>query len=114
MSLALSQCWPCWSMISNVVERKDSAFARVPGVLAIERGLDDTTRELGQHNSELAKTRQELHELKQQLADLLEFFAAMKGAFKVLRWLGMLAKPMAAIVALGVALIGAWSAAKGI
>jgi hypothetical protein len=38
----------------------------------------------------------------------------MQGAFKVLRWLGMLAKPMAAIVALGVALIGAWNAAKGI
>lgn len=81
---------------------------------AIERGLGGTTRELGQSTAELAKTRQELNELKQQLADLLEFFGAMQGAFKVLRWLGMLAKPMAAIVALGVALIGAWNAAKGI
>ncbi|WP_263598956.1 hypothetical protein [Comamonas avium] len=33
---------------------------------------------------ELGKTRQELSELKQQLAELLEFFIAMKGAFKVL------------------------------
>ncbi|WP_312568277.1 hypothetical protein [Comamonas sp.] len=97
--------------IEQVNQRFDKGSERMA---AIERGLDDTTRELGQNTTELAKTRQELHELKQQLADLLEFFGAMKGAFKVLRWLGMLAKPMAAIVALGVALVGAWNAAKGI
>jgi hypothetical protein len=62
----------------------------------------------------LSKTRQELGELKQQLADLLEFFTAMKGAFKVLNWLGKLARPMAAIVALGVALAAAWNAVRGI
>jgi hypothetical protein len=37
----------------------------------------------------------------------------MKGAFKVLNWLGKLARPMAAIVALGVALAAAWNAARG-
>lgn len=63
---------------------------------------------------DLGAEAQELRELKAQLADLLEFFAAMKGAFKVLNWLGKLAKPTAAIVALGVALAGAWNAAKGI
>lgn len=63
---------------------------------------------------ELTATRKELHELKQQLADLLEFFGAMKGAFKVLNWLGKLARPATAIVALGVALVAAWNAAKGI
>jgi succinate dehydrogenase/fumarate reductase flavoprotein subunit len=65
-------------------------------------------------SKELSKTRQELGELKQQLADLLEFFTAMKGAFKVLNWLGKLARPMAAIVALGVALAAAWNAVRGI
>ena len=62
---------------------------------------------------ELTATRQELHELKQQLADLLEFFGAMKGAFKVLNWLGKLAKPTAAIVGLGAACLTAISAWKG-
>ncbi|MEG2468981.1 MAG: hypothetical protein RSB86_16525 [Comamonas sp.] len=71
-------------------------------------------QELGKTRQELGKTRQELHELKQQLSDLLEFFGAMKGAFKVFNWVGKLARPAAAIVALGVALIGAWSAVKGI
>jgi len=97
--------------IEQVNHRFDKGSERMA---AIERGLDGTTRELGQNTTELAKTRQELHELKQQLTELLEFFNAMKGAFKVLRWLGMLAKPVTAIVALGVALIGAWNAAKGI
>jgi hypothetical protein len=63
---------------------------------------------------ELEKTRKELHELKQQLADLLEFFGAMKGAFKVLNWLAKLARPVTAIVALGIALTAAWNAARGI
>ena len=45
-------------------------------------------------------------------AEILEFFRAMKGAFKVLNWIGKLAKPLAAIVALGAALIGLWTAAK--
>lgn len=63
---------------------------------------------------ELAATRQELHVRNQQLADLLEFFEAMRGAFKVLNWLGKLAKPTAAIIGLGAACITAWSAWRGI
>ncbi len=81
---------------------------------AIERGVNDANRGLGENNAELAKTRQELHELKQQLADFLEFFVAMKGAIKVFNWVGKLAKPMTAIVALGAACITAWSAWRGL
>ena len=44
--------------------------------------------------------------------EMLEFFRAMKGAFKVFDWIGKLAKPLAAIVALGAALIGLWTASK--
>lgn len=62
---------------------------------------------------ELAAERRELQELKQQLTDLLEFFTAMRGGFKVLEWLGKLAKPLAALVMLGTALYGAWVAARG-
>ncbi|WP_287918073.1 hypothetical protein [Comamonas sp.] len=97
--------------LEQVNQRFDKGSERMT---VIERELGETTRQLGEALGALGETRQELHELKKQLADLLEFFGAMKGAFKVLRWLGMLAKPMAAIVALGVALIGAWTAARGI
>ena len=44
------------------------------------------------------------------LGDVVEFFTAMKGAFKVLNWLGAVAKPIAAIVGLGTAALVAWRA----
>lgn len=87
----------------QVNERFDKGSERMA---AIEGELDKALQQLG-------KTRQELGELKQQLADLLEFFAAMKGAFKVLNWMGKLARPTAAIVALGVSLAAAWNLARG-
>ena len=37
----------------------------------------------------------------------------MKGAFKVLNWVGKVAKPLAAIVMLGGACVGFWTAIKG-
>ncbi|WP_272972123.1 hypothetical protein [Comamonas terrigena] len=79
----------------------------------INQRFDTGSERMAAIERELGKTRQELGELKQQLADLLEFFGAMKGAFKVFHWLGLLARPMAAIVALGVALTAAWNAARG-
>ena len=62
----------------------------------------------------LHEERQELQELKQQLAEMLEFFTAMKGAFKVLNWVGKIAKPLAAIVMLGGACVGFWAAIRGV
>lgn len=47
------------------------------------------------------------------MAKLLEFFTAMKGAFKVLNWVGKVAKPLAAIVMLGGACVAFWTALKG-
>ena len=47
------------------------------------------------------------------LGDVVEFFTAMKGAFKVLNWIGAVAKPVAAIVGLGTAAMVAWRAWGG-
>jgi hypothetical protein len=63
--------------------------------LQVNERFDKGSERMAAIERELGKTRQELSELKQQLADLLEFFAAMKGAFKVLNWLGKLARPTA-------------------
>lgn len=90
--------------LQQVNKRFDSGSARMAG---IEQDHAATTQEL-------RKTRQELHELKQQLADLLEFFEAMRGAFKVLNWLGKLAKPTAAIVGLGASVMAAYAAWRGV
>lgn len=46
-------------------------------------------------------------------AELVEVFRAMQGAFRVLNWLGRLARPMSYIVALAAAGVGLWSAIKG-
>lgn len=62
----------------------------------------------------LAAERRELQELKGQLADLLDFFNAMRGAFKVLNWVGKVAKPVAAIVSLGAAMGAAYTAWRGV
>ena len=42
--------------------------------------------------------------------EIVEFFESMKGAFKVLNWIGALAKPIGAIVLLCTSLWGAWLA----
>ncbi len=47
------------------------------------------------------------------LVDVVEFFTAMKGAFKVLNWLGAVAKPVTAIVGLVTAAAVAWKAWGG-
>jgi len=45
-------------------------------------------------------------------AELVEMFKAFQGAFRVLQYFGKLAKPLGAIVALGAAVVGLWSAFK--
>lgn len=62
----------------------------------------------------LAAERRELQELKGQLSDLLDFFNAMRGAFKVLNWVGKVAKPVAAIISLGAAMGAAYAAWRGV
>lgn len=80
----------------------------------INQKFDNGSARMAGIERELTATRKELHELKQQLQDLLDFFEAMRGAFKVLNWLGKLAKPTAAIVGLGAACVTAWSAWRGV
>ena len=78
----------------------------------VNERFDKGSERMAAIERELGKTRQELHELKQQLSDLLEFFTAMRGAFKVLNWLGKLAKPAAYVVMLGTACLGFWTAVR--
>ena len=45
--------------------------------------------------------------------DLVEFFTAFKGAFRVLEYIGKLAKPLGYIAAVGTAVTGLWATFKG-
>ncbi|MGB3069393.1 MAG: hypothetical protein WBC18_12635 [Ottowia sp.] len=82
-------------------------------IVRIDQRLDrgdsrfDKLEEQIKTNTELTKKSCE------DTGEMLEFLRAMKGAFKVLNWIGKLAKPLAAIVALGAALVGLWTAVKG-
>lgn len=90
--------------LQQVNQKFDKGDVRMSGI----------ERDLGDASAALVKTQKELHELKQQLAEVLEFFGAMKGAFKVFHWVGKLARPAAAIVAFGAACVTAWSAWRGL
>lgn len=46
-------------------------------------------------------------------AELVEFFTGLRGAFKVLQWIGALAKPLGYIAALVAGVVGAIAALKG-
>ncbi len=86
----------------------------------IDRRLDKGAQRMGRIESDVAAVRAELqdntrttNQLAASTADLVEFFEAMRGAFKVLNWIGKLAKPLGAIAALGAAVLAAVGAAKG-
>lgn len=80
---------------------------------AVRERLDRDKKRLDRLEDALTEYTQLTQKVVTQTAELIEFFDAMKGAFKVLNWLGKLAKPMAAIAALGVALAGLLASAKG-
>ena len=83
---------------------------------AIAQRFDKGVKRMEAIETELHAAREELHrlgQLREDMAEMLDFFKAMKGAFKVLNWVGALAKPLAGLVALGVALATAWAAARG-
>ena len=82
-------------------------------VAAIAKRLMEGDERMDSIESNIAATRKEQQDMHSQMADVLEFFQAMKGAFKVLNWIGALARPVAAIVGLGVALSSAWSFVRG-
>ncbi len=83
---------------------------------AITKRFDKGVKRMQAIETELHAAREELRQLcqlREDMAEMLDFFKAMKGAFKVLNWVGALAKPLAGLVALGVALAAAWAAARG-
>lgn len=82
-------------------------------VSAVFQRLVEGDKRMGNIESDVAAIRKEQHQLRMKVTDLLEFFEAMQGAFKVLNWIGAFARPVAAIIGLGVALTGAWTVVRG-
>lgn len=78
----------------------------------IHARLDAGDARMARIEADLTALRADLQTLKTQIDDLIEFFGSLKGAWKVLDWLGKLAKPLGAIVGLGAAFAALWAAIK--
>ena len=79
----------------------------------IRRQLGDGAERMARIEDGLAANTAATEAIRVSTAELVEVFRAMQGAFKVLNWLGRLARPMSYIVALAAAAVGLWSSIKG-
>lgn len=82
-------------------------------VRSITQRLDEGDTRMGRIEADLASNTKATQELSKNTADLVDFLQALKGMFKVLDWLGRMAKPIASILALGSAALALWAALKG-
>ena len=80
-----------------------------PEISAIHARLDAGDARMARIEKSLAANTAATARVEGNTAELLEWFASGKGAFKVLEGLGKLAKPLAAIVGLCVAIATAWT-----
>lgn len=65
-------------------------------------------RNIAQITADLAENTASTKRIDAATSDIVEFFASMKGAFKVLNWIGKLAMPLGAIIGMCTAIWGAW------
>lgn len=89
-------------------------------VKTISARFDDGDARMGRIEGDVAAVRAELEantratqSVADSTAELVDFFHAMRGAMKVLNWIGKLARPLGAIIGLGAAVLAAVAASKG-
>jgi len=76
------------------------------------RRLDRGSETMALMQLGLDKNNAATERIESSTNEIVDFFVSMKGAFKVLNWIGKAAKPMGSIVALCTALWAAWMAYK--
>lgn len=74
------------------------------------RRLSDGDLTIKQIQGDLAENTIATRRIDASTQDIVEFFESMKGAFKVLNWIGKLARPVSAVVGLCLALWGVYLA----
>lgn len=78
-----------------------------------QQRLDDGSGTMKQMQADLKVNSETTTAIKSDTGEIIDFFQSVKGAFKVFDMIGKLAKPLAAVVALGVAVWGAVQAFAG-
>lgn len=81
-------------------------------IASVHARLDHGDERMSRIEVELAENTAATKRIEENSADALEFLEAAKGAFKVLNWVGKLAKPIGYILAVVASVIGIWSAIK--
>lgn len=81
-----------------------------PEIAAIHARLDEGDARMSRIEANLKANTESTQRVESSIGELVVWFANGKGAFKVLEAFGKLAKPLAAIVGLGVAIAAAYTA----
>lgn len=85
----------------------------IPSQREIMERLDACDTRMGRLEEGQEQNTRATENMARDVAMLVDFLTAMRGAFKVLNWVGKIAKPMGYIVALATAVISFWVALKG-
>jgi hypothetical protein len=85
-------------------------LVHTPGTASITERLDDGDARMTRIEHDLAVNTAATRETADNTSELVSILNALKGAFKVLDFIGRLAKPLGYIVSLGAALAGVWAA----
>lgn len=76
----------------------------------INARLDEGDARMTRIEAELRTNTETTEMVRANTAEMVEAFKAAQGAFRVLKWIGMAAKPITYIVMLGTAGIAFWKA----
>lgn len=79
----------------------------------VNERLDAGAVKMGQLHRDLQDNTQATRQVQADTQELIEFFRSVKGAFRVLEWLGKMARPLGYIATAGAALVGLWKVVKG-
>lgn len=87
-------------------------LVHTPGTASITDRLDAGDARMTRIEQDLADNTRATQATADSTSELVELLKAFKGAFKVFEYIGRLAKPLAAILSVGVAIAGVWATVK--
>lgn len=87
-------------------------LVHTPGTSTITERLDDGDARMTRIEHDLAINTVATRETADNTSELVSILNALKGAFRVLEFVGKLAKPLGYIISLGAAIAGAWAIIK--
>lgn len=88
---------------TNQQDKRESADRRESVTVELRKGSERMARierQLAENTATTAENTQAINAVRERTDEMVEVFMAMKGGFKVLGWLGQLAKWAAPIIAL--------------